>query len=186
MVYPDLSDSIHAAKQLIGYTLAHYTEKGLISGHIVETEAYHTADPASHSWRGQTERNSSMFMPAGTLYVYFTYGMHYCVNIVTGSAHDGQGVLIRALEPVAGVESMRTNRPAVTNTRDLTNGPAKLTQALGIDKRLDGTSIFQGPVRLEPGRRPGSIITTTRVGIAKAQAEPYRFYEKDNPYVSKR
>ena len=179
-----LKGSVTAAKNLLGWKLVNETPLGRVSGYIVETEAYDQTDPASHSFRGRTLRTEPMFQKAGTIYVYFTYGMHFCVNIVTGPADHGQAVLIRALEPIEGIESMKRNR-GTTNEFQLTNGPAKLTQALGIDKSLNGTHIDTGPLFLEPGIKPSRTVQTTRIGINQAIDQPWRFYIRDNLFVSR-
>lgn len=175
----------HGAKSLLGWELVHETTDGIASGYIVETEAYHQDDPASHTHKGQTKRNSAMFGEAGTVYVYFTYGMHYCVNIVSGEAGVGEGILIRALKPVQGVELMKQRR-STTVERLLTNGPAKLVQALAIGPEQNNTAINTGSLHLRPGRQipPHMITTGPRIGISKAVHELKRFYIKDNPFVS--
>ena len=153
---------------------------------IVETESYDQTDAASHSYNGQTPRTDVMFGPSGHLYVYFTYGMHYCCNVVTGSAGEGQGVLIRAAMPIDGEQYMEKRRRR--SGLELTNGPAKLCQALGIDRQLNGHNLHHSPLRLEAGMplEATSIVTTTRIGISRAKDEPRRFYIRDNPYVSQR
>jgi DNA-3-methyladenine glycosylase len=182
---PDLSDSLTAARSLLGWKLVHNSPEGKTSGYIVETEAYDMEDPASHAFGGPGKRNAAMFEAAGTVYVYFTYGMHFCVNIVTGEAGHGQGVLIRALEPFEGVGLMKRRR-GVEDERLLTNGPAKLTQAMGIGREHGGSNLSAGPIYLEPGVVVGEVVQTTRVGISKAVDRPWRFYVAHNPYVSKR
>lgn len=182
---PDLSDALTAARSLLGCQLVHETSEGLTTGHVVETEAYTMEDTASHAYGGERTRNSSMFRPAGTVYVYFTYGMHYCVNIVTGTEGHGQGVLIRALEPTQGLELMKKRR-GMQDERNLTNGPAKLVQALGITKQHNGTDIYGGHLRLKPGFTPSEIVQTTRVGISKAVDVPWRFYVAGSAYVSRK
>lgn len=181
---PDLSNALTAAPALLGYKLVHDSPQGRTAGYIVETEAYTMEDPASHTYGGPTKRNAAMFASAGTIYVYFTYGMHYCVNIVTGELGHGQAVLIRALEPVEGIELMQKRR-GLSDGRQLTNGPAKLVQALAIGKQHYGSDIQTGPISLEPGIKPTEIVQTTRIGIKKAIDQPWRFYIADNSYVSK-
>lgn len=178
-------DSVQVAPQLLGSLLIRETPAGRLVGKIVETEAYHQRDAASHSYRGQTPRNGVMFGPAGFAYVYFTYGMHYCFNVVTGQLGEGSAVLIRALEPVEGIELMRVNR---CGREDATDGPAKLCQAFNIDRQLNGHDLSQPPLQLElkPVLKATAIVQTTRIGISREQHQPWRFYMRDNPFVSKR
>jgi DNA-3-methyladenine glycosylase len=161
------------------------------SGRIVEVEAYRGAkDAAAHAYRGKTARNASMFGPAGHLYVYFTYGMHWCCNAVCGEVDEGVGVLLRALAPLAGLEAMRAARPTCGRDRDLCRGPARLCKAFGIDGTYDGADLVAGTVGLTivddgtpPPRRP---VATSRVGISRATGEPWRWYVPDDPHVSHR
>lgn len=142
---------------------------------IEEVEAYGGQDdPASHAYRGATARNASMFAAAGTLYVYRSYGIHWCANVVTGAAGEGQAVLIRGGRVVEGLEAVLRRRG---RTDHLADGPGKLTQALGITGDHDGTSVFGGPVRLEPGSVPpaSSIRATPRIGITREVDRPWRF-----------
>lgn len=184
MPKPDISNSVNAAKDLLGWKLVHESEAGRTSGYIVETEAYDSADEASHSFRGETTRTAVMFGPAGKLYVYFSYGMHYCMNIVTGPEGDGQAVLIRALEPCEGIDLMTKRRG---NKSNLANGPARLTQAMGIDLSFNGGDVLSGSkVWIEPGFEPEAITETTRIGISKAKDKLWRFYISGNPHISKR
>ena len=187
-------DTVTVAKDLLGCLLVHRDGAGTTMGWIVEDEAYLRDDPAAHSFRGETKRNSAMFGPAGHAYVYRIYGLHTCVNVVTGPEGAGEAVLIRALEPVAGIDLMRARR-GMDDTVSLASGPGKLTQALGITMDLDGTSLSDGPLQVWspeslPGRRPegppGEIVQTTRIGITKAADLPLRFYLKGNRYVSRR
>ena len=151
-------------------------------GRIVEVEAYAgPADPASHAFRGRTPRNATMFGPPGHLYVYFTYGMHFCANVVCGGDGDASAVLLRALTPVAGLEEMRAARgPAARLDRDLCSGPGKLCQALGIDRSLDGADLVTGDRGVAvcddgtaPPAEPGR---SGRIGISVAVEVPWRFY----------
>jgi DNA-3-methyladenine glycosylase len=160
----------------------------MIKVKIVETEAYHQEDPASHSYRGLTQRTAPMFEAGGRLYVYFTYGMHYCINIVVGQKRVGEAVLIRGAEPVDGIDIMQKNR-GINDLQSLTNGPGKLAQALGIvDTRLSGKILNKSSILLEPPSGPiipNDIVSAPRVGIKRSIQLPWRFYIKDNPYVSK-
>jgi DNA-3-methyladenine glycosylase len=144
------------------------------SGRIVEVEAYHGADdPAAHSYRGKTARNATMFGPPGHLYVYFTYGMHWCCNAVCGDVGEGVGVLIRALTPLTGLPLMRDARPKARRDADLCSGPARLTQAFGIDRRHDGADLVTGDrqVRiLTDGTPPPAVLQATpRIGISRGK-----------------
>jgi DNA-3-methyladenine glycosylase len=189
------NDSLVVAPALLGYCLARQTPQGLIKVKIVETEAYHQDDPASHSFRGVTQRTAPMFQAGGRLYVYFTYGMHYAINIVVGPKGVGEGVLIRAGEPLEGIEIMRQNRYKRRHNvqgltyHNLTNGPGKLAQALGItDTKLSGKILNKLSISLDPPAEPveaNDIVAVPRIGITKAIDLPWRFYIKDNPFVSK-
>lgn len=153
-------------------------------GKIVETEAYDQTDAASHSYKGRTPRTDVMFGPPGHLYVYFTYGMHYCMNVVTGSTGHGSAVLIRAIEPLEGIEIMALARGK--EGVDITNGPAKLCQALGIDKQWNGHNLLEAPLQLmlKPKLARSDIVQTTRIGISQARDMPWRFYIRGNPFIS--
>lgn len=188
---PLLSDVLNieperAARLLLGAHMARDFDGGTALVKIVETEAYDALDPASHTFKGQSLRTAAMFGPAGRLYVYFTYGMHYCCNVVTGEVGHGAGVLIRAVEPVSGTELLQANR-AVRKQVELTNGPAKICQALKIDTSWNGHDLEVSPLRLilNPVLKDEEIIQTTRIGITKAADVPWRFYVKDSPYVSR-
>lgn len=170
------------ARELLGKVLVH----GDRAGRIVETEAYlGPDDPAAHSFRGPTPRNATMFGPAGHLYVYFSYGVHWCANATCG---PGLAVLFRALEPVEGIEAMFADRPAAKRQRDLCSGPGKLSQALGIGKALDGADLTVGPVVVvdDGAPPPGAIVVATRIGISLAAEEPWRFSVGGNEHVSRR
>lgn len=173
------------APLLLGSRLIRTINDQTIEVRIVEVEAYHQTDAASHSYNGQTPRTSVMFGPAGHLYVYFTYGMHYCCNIVTGTEGEGSAVLIRAVEPMRGEATMHAHRAQLGV--NLCNGPAKLCQALAIDSNLNGHNLSRSPLtlHLEPPLSKALITTTTRIGISKAQDTPWRFYIADNSYVSR-
>lgn len=175
-----------AARRLLGCELVRELDGQEIRVRIVETEAYDQGDEASHTYRGRTKRNDAMFKAAGHMYVYFTYGMHYCCNIVCGKEGFGSGALIRAVEPISGLEIIEKRRK-ITG-KNVTNGPGKTCQALGIDLALSGHYLGEGPIRLieKPLLRDSEIITSERIGISKAVHELRRFYIKDNPYVSKK
>ncbi|HET6806408.1 MAG TPA: DNA-3-methyladenine glycosylase [Frateuria sp.] len=160
------------------------------SGRIVETEAYcGTADPAAHSWRGRTARNATMFGPAGLLYVYFTYGMHWCCNPVCGEEGEGVAVLLRALAPLTGLAAMRAARPRCRHDRDLCRGPARLCQALGIDGAQDGIDLVEGAggfVLVDDGvPPPAQPGVSPRIGITRAAEEPWRWYVANDRHVSR-
>jgi len=157
-------------------------------GRIVETEAYHQSDPASHSYRGMTERNKIMFGEAGFSYVYFTYGMHYCMNIVTGFSGSAEAILFRALEPVGGTKEMFKRRKKARKETDLLSGPAKICEALGIDRKQNGIDLITSDelfLRRGSLHRDEEIAVTTRVGISVGLEKQWRFFIKDNPFVSK-
>ncbi|HSH55301.1 MAG TPA: DNA-3-methyladenine glycosylase [Candidatus Limnocylindrales bacterium] len=174
------------ACELLGWELILETEQRLLRGRIVETEAYDQSDAASHSYKGRTPRTDIMFGPAGFLYVYFTYGMHYCANVVTGPEGEGSAVLIRALEPLEGQDIMTQNRKG-RGGRDLTNGPAKWCQAYGIERTWNGHDLQKSPLTLvhDAAEEPFEIVQTTRIGISEAKDVPWRFYISGNTYVSK-
>ena len=162
---------------------------GEVAGRIVEVEAYRgTDDPASHAFAGRTARNAVMFGPAGHLYVYFTYGMHFCANIVTMTEGIPEAVLLRALAPLEGRDEMATRRPAARRDRDLCNGPAKLCQALAIDRSLDGIDLLDpsAMVRLgDDGTPPPSHpLASRRIGISVATDRLWRFSVPGDPNVS--
>lgn len=173
------------APRLLGCLLVRELNGEQLIGRIVETEAYHQTDVASHSYRGETPRNSVMFGPAGFLYVYFTYGMHYCCNIVTGAEGEGAAVLIRAIEPIEG-QSLMEQRRRRTGI-EMTNGPAKLCQALAIDKALNGHDLTQSPLQLieYPPIDQKFIAISPRIGISQGKDVLWRFYDTRSPYVSR-
>jgi DNA-3-methyladenine glycosylase len=174
------------APLLLGCILEREIEEKLLRVKIVETEAYDQTDAASHSYKGKTPRTDIMFGEPGHLYVYFTYGMHYCCNIVTDSVGIGSAVLIRAVEPLEGIEYMQDLRNH--SGHDLTNGPAKLCQALAIDKQLNGHDLNVTPLKLivQKPIDKHQITQTKRVGISQAKDVPWRFYITENEYISKR
>lgn len=159
------------------------------AGRIVEVEAYAGAvDPAAHTYRGKTARNATMFGPPGHMYVYFTYGMHWCCNCVCGPEGDGSGVLIRALEPLQGLARMRLARPRIKGDRDLCRGPARLTQAMGITGAQDGIDLVEareGFAILDDGMAPPKDLAGgPRIGIRVATEHPWRWSVPGNRYVS--
>ncbi len=180
-------DALDLGPALLGKVLV----SGRRRGRIVEVEAYRSSDdPASHAFRGPTARNATMFGPPGHLYVYFTYGLHWCANVVCGPEGQGQAVLLRALHPLAGLEDMRAARPAARTDRDLCRGPARLTRAFGLDGTHDGldlTRAEQGVTILDDGWEAGGApVQTVRVGITRAVERPWRWYLADDPHVSRR
>lgn len=172
---------LDVAPRLLGATLHH----GEVAVRLTEVEAYDGAnDAGSHAFRGRTARNDVMFGPPGRLYVYFTYGMHHCCNVVTGSEGVASAVLLRAGEVVAGIEVARERRPGVPD-HQLARGPANLCRALGIDRAQDGVDLVTGPVRLVPGERVTTGIGTgPRVGLRGAPDLPWRFFLSGDPSVS--
>ena len=180
--------TIDIAPKLLGMLLTTRIRGVTTGGRIVEVEAYHQdGDRASHSWSGVRPRNRAMFLPGGHCYVYLIYGMHYCVNVVTETAGIGAAVLIRAIEPLVGIETMRRRR-ACPSPRELTNGPAKVCQALGISRSCDGADLLSSPrIRLEPYQSvpKRGIVQTTRIGISKSTELPWRYYVRNNIWVSR-
>lgn len=183
------------AKELLGKRFAKVSNNNLmLSGKIVEVEAYDgSVDQAAHTYKGKTPRNEVMFRQGGYLYVYFTYGMYYCCNIVTGNENEGKAVLIRAIEPLEGIVQMAVNRFQKDfindkELRNLANGPGKLCMAFGITKEYNGTDLSGERIFLLDQKKvpEENIISTTRIGISKSVELPWRFYIKNNPYVSHR
>jgi len=173
------------AEELLGKILANHEKNEWLAGRIVETEAYlGQDDPSSHAFRGPTPRASIMFESPGRSYVYFVYGNHHCFNVVAHEGHAG-AVLIRALEPIHGIDLMKKNRN-LNDEKNLTNGPGKLTQALGISKAHNGQKLDEGNLQIFDAKPPSEpIVKSTRIGISKARSKRYRFSLKKNPYVSK-
>ena len=155
-----------------------------VGGTIVEVEAYAPDDPASHAFRGPTPRNQAMFGPAGRLYVYRSYGIHWCANITCGPPGIAEALLLRALEPQSGLDAMRARR-AVTDVRLLCSGPGRLTQALGIGGEHDGAPLDQDPFELVPSDRAVEFDTTPRIGITKAVELPWRYVVRGSSWVSR-
>lgn len=176
-----LAGNVHdVARGLLGWT---FLRDG-VGGRIVEVEAYGPDDPASHAYRGRTERNGSMFGEPGTLYVYRSYGIHWCVNIVCEPEGTGAAVLLRALEPTHGLTEMRARRGDL-DVRALCSGPGKLTQALGISGADDGLVVVAPLFLLEPPRNPVDFVATPRVGITKADELPWRYVVKGTQWASR-
>lgn len=175
-----------AARRLLGCELLSEIDGYEVRVRIVETEAYDQTDEASHTYRGRTKRNDAMYKRAGHMYVYFTYGMHHCCNVVTGKEGMGSGVLIRAVEPIDGIDVIEERRGM--SGVNVTNGPGKVCQALGIDLSLSGHDLARSPVRLvkQPQLADADVTTGPRIGISKAVHELRRFYITANPYVSKK
>lgn len=177
-----------AARSLIGAVLVHQSVDGLAAGRVVETEAYlATDDPASHSRRGPTARNASMFGAPGRAYVYLCYGIHRCFNVVTAREGVGEAVLVRALEPLDGLDLMRARRRGAPD-RDLCRGPGNLCVALGIDLAHDGFDLTTGAVRLWMPRSPArdeDVVVGPRVGITRAADRPLRFVLRGSPWISR-
>jgi DNA-3-methyladenine glycosylase len=178
--------TLKVAKELLGKYLVIQKDGNLLSGKIVETEAYiGFKDPASHAYRGMTPRNKVMFGDPGYAYVYLTYGMHHCLNLVTEKNGYPAAVLIRALEPAEGIELMKKRR-GCQNLKDLTSGPAKLCQALGIDRSLNGADLCSDMIYVEDrGEDIGKIVTSSRIGINEGKKKNWRFLVENNEFVSR-
>lgn len=179
-------DTIALARYLIGRTLVHDAPCGRLAGRIVETEAYPLGDAAGHAFTGLSRANQSLFLRRGHAYVRFTYGSCWLMNVSSEIPGSGAGVLIRALEPLEGIACMQENRRSAV-LRDLARGPGRLSQAMGIDKRLDGVDLCApGSVLwLGDARQPtGAIGISTRIGITRAAHRKLRFYENGSPFVS--
>ena len=189
-----LQDTVTVARALLGCILWRRIGRTLLAARLVETEAYLGAnDSASHARRGlRSPRTESMYLPGGHAYVYFTYGMHWCMNVVTAEADIAEAVLLRGAEPVRGIESMRKRRPKAKRDRDLMNGPGKLCAALSIDENLDGVPLDGDLLWLEDREaalREDRIAVSPRIGVensGEAADWPLRFYLRDSEYVSKR
>jgi DNA-3-methyladenine glycosylase len=182
------------ARELLGHWLIRNTPDELCGGAIVETEAYITGDAACHAFGGETKRNRVMWGPPGYCYVYFIYGNHWCVNVVCRPAGVAEAVLIRAVEPIFGIEAMRARRP-VAKPHELTNGPGKLCAAMDIGRGLNGVDLCDANSPLFFARNRaiktfrqgrGPITTTARIGITRAASLPLRFYLAGSDYVSRR
>lgn len=178
-------DTIEMARFLIGKTLVHENSGRRTSGRIVETEAYPPGDAAGHAFRGMTPGNRSLFLERGFAYVYFTYGSAFMMNVTSETPGVGAGVLIRALEPLVGIDLMQRRR-GTTEMRDLARGPGRLATAMAIDRRLDGVDLCVGGA-LWLGtavRREGGIGESVRIGLTRQMDRLLRFYERGSPFVS--
>ena len=173
--------SVHeVAPELIGATLL----VDDVGGTIVEVEAYDQEDPASHAYAGRTARNATMFGPAGHAYVYRSYGIHWCLNLVCGSRDDAEAVLVRALEPTAGIE-VQQQRRRVEDLRKLCSGPGKLCQALAITGEHDGLALDRRPFQLKERYEVPQIVTGPRIGITRAVELPWRYGLRGSPFLSR-
>jgi DNA-3-methyladenine glycosylase len=177
-------ETVQLARFLIGKILVHDDGEGRSSGRIIETEAYLPDDPASHSFRGPSQRNASMFLERGRAYVYLIYGRSLCINVVSETRGVGAAVLIRALEPLDGLSLMRARRG--DTARALARGPGRVTAALGVRMTHDGVDLCRGGalwLGVAPGAG-GEVGASVRIGISRAAERVLRFYERSNPYVS--
>ena len=182
------------ARELLGKIFVKSNGKEILTGKIVEVEAYHgDTDEAAHSYGGVTERNEIMFEAGGYLYVYFTYGAHHCCNVVTGKKGQGTAVLIRAVEPVIGLDRMIKNRfgrkiKSEKEIFNLTSGPGKVCQAFNLDRSHSGTDLTGQEIFILDGEkiRNKDICISKRIGITRSVALPWRFFIKDNPYLSRK
>lgn len=179
--------STEVAPELLGRVLVRVLPDGTrLAARLVEVEAYQEGDPASHSYRGPTPRNQVMFGRPGHLYVYFTYGMHFCANVVTGLDGEGSAVLLRAAEPLEGLGAMAANR-GLGSARLLCSGPARLTQAFGIGRAENGVDLVRGPSLFLLSGEPlpaRAIGRSTRVGVNLGAERRWRFFERGSPFVS--
>ncbi|MFZ2324370.1 MAG: DNA-3-methyladenine glycosylase [Ignavibacteriaceae bacterium] len=184
---------VTVARELLGKVLVKSEEKGLLAGRIVEVEAYDgIIDEASHSFKGKTKRNEIMFNYGGFFYVYFTYGAHFCCNVVTGKKNNGAAVLIRAVEPVTGVDCMIEKRfgRKLNNDKEifnLTSGPGKVCKAFGFNKEHSGVDLTGKSIYLinQPKLKANKIGISKRIGISKSVDLPWRFFEIGNPFLSR-
>ena len=189
-----LRPTLQVARDLLGKHILRMIRNTLLIGKIVEVEAYCKNDPASHAFRGRTMRNGVMFLEGGRLYVYFTYGMHFCANVVTGKEGTGEAVLIRAVEPLSGIELITKNRfPNLQSLNhqsliNLTNGPAKFCQAFGIARQENGLDLLDSEISITDSKSIPSkfIMRSSRIGIQHAIEKKWRFFIKGNPWVSRK
>ena len=186
-----LRPTLTVAKELLGKYLIRKIGTQTLAAKIVEVEAYlGNNDPASHAYRGRTERNAVMFRKGGHLYVYFTYGMHFCANIVTEDEGKGRAVLIRAVEPLEGIDVMIKNRelkPTGNGISNATNGPAKFCEALNLKREQNGTDLLGREIYLTQGNSipESQVVSATRIGIKNGTEKKWRFYIRNNSFVSR-
>ena len=178
-------DTVELSRFLIGKVVVHELPAGRVSGRIVEAEAYPPGDPAAHHFRGPTPRIRSMYLAPGHVYVFFNYGNHFMLNVVSEPPETAGAILIRALEPLEGIEIMQRHRKTA-NLLDLTRGPGRLAQALQIDRRHDGVDLCEDEKLWlgEIGHPARPIGKTVRIGISRAADKQLRFFERGNPFVS--
>ena len=184
-----LRPTLSVAKGLLGQLIVRNCQGKKLIGRIVEVEAYRgSIDPASHAYRGRTKRNDVMFWEGGHLYVYFTYGMHFCANVVTRKKGIAEAVLIRGVEPIRGIDAMRRLRGKSVSDLNLTNGPAKFCQAFGIKRRENGVSLLENVIYLIPRKRIARprIGVSTRIGIRTGIDKQWRFFVKGSRWVSRK
>ena len=175
--------ALEVAGDLVGCTFL-FAGSG---GRIVETEAYRQDDPCCHGYRGRTDRTAVLFGPPGHLYVYFTYGMHFCANVASEEEGVAAGVLLRALEPEHGVEDMVARR-GMLEPRLLASGPARLAQALGIGRAQNGLPVWEPPLAIlprDPAESPPRVVTTARIGVRGGDQKPWRFVDADSRFLSR-
>jgi len=188
-----IRDVHQVAEELLGKLFVRHIGKKIFAGKIVEVEAYDgSIDEAAHTFGGKTKRNEVMFKRGGLLYVYFTYGMHFCCNVVTGKENEGKAILMRAFEPLEGIELMAQNRFGKKTIGEkellnLTNGPAKICDAFQISRSNNGTDLTGSEIFIcnAPKIAKNKIETSARIGIKKSVDLPWRYYIKDNPFVSR-
>jgi DNA-3-methyladenine glycosylase len=192
-----LRPTVTVAEDLLGKFIVRKIRGNILVGKIVETEAYCENDPASHSFRGKTKRNEVMFWEGGHLYVYFTYGMHFCSNVVTREEGIGEAVLIRAVEPIAGIETMIKNRSKRKSAltvkwrngvlEGLTNGPARVCEAFGFGRKENGIDLLGDEIFIAQAKRISEIQigTSSRIGIQNGVEKQWRFFVKNNSFLSR-
>jgi DNA-3-methyladenine glycosylase len=179
-------DTIKLARYLVGKMLVHDVRGRRTSGRIVETEAYPVGDAAGHAFRGKTRRNAPLYLAPGHAYVYLVYGMYYCLNVSSERSGIGAGVLIRALEPIEGIDLMKKRRGS-SSLRELARGPGRLTLAMAIDLRYNGVDLCTDPslwLGVSDSEYRSVVSATTRIGLSQAQSRPWRFYERNSAFVS--